>query len=384
MSPKISIILVTYNSGPLTLLCLWSLRRAGLTDSEVIVVDNAGDDEIPDVLQREFPFIRLIKNTTNQGFGRACNLGMEVARGEFFLLLNPDTIVPRDFEQAILRFFDEHPGTGAMGVKMIGGQGNFLPESKRNLPTPSASLYRFTGLTHLFPHSPRFASYYAGDLSSSREGIVEVLSGAFMAISRQAIQKAGAFDPQFFLYGEDIDLSWRIHQAGFQTWYNPAIEIIHFKGESTTKSPRQARIFYKAMRQFYRKHFTQRYSPLVSVTVLAAIEGLTVLATVKHLFTGKQSMKMPAAFCLTGDSCLENITHLNDKLPFTFILPKTATKEKLPKALLLNTHSVGPDELIKRAQQYHKRDLQLFIYHPDTSHLFLVANHQKRSQTFKI
>lgn len=382
MSPKISIIIVTYNSGPLTYLCLWSLQRASLQHSEVIVVDNAGSDDIPKTLLQHFPFIKLLKNEVNEGFGRACNLGMRQAEGQFLLMLNPDTIVPENFEAHILRFFENHPAAGAMGVKMISGHGDYLPESKRNLPTPVASICRFTGLAHLFPHSTRFARYYAGHLPHSQAGTIEVLSGAFMVVTRQAIEKSGAFDPRFFLYGEDIDLSWRIHQAGFQVWYNPALTIIHFKGESTPKNLHHAKIFYGAMHLFYRKHFNERYHRLVSLGALATIRVLALLAAGKHFFTGRFPGKIPAQFCLHKTSCSVAATHLKNRIPFEFVLPENCHHSKIPPALLINTRFTGPSQLIEKARQCHHEGLQLFIWHPPTGHLFMIAGKNSQSRWF--
>ncbi len=382
--PKISIIIVTYNSGPLTYLCLWSLQKANLQHSEVIVVDNAGTDGIPETLRHYFPFIKLLKNRANEGFGRACNHGMRQAKGRFFLMLNPDTIVPENFEALILRFFEEHPFAGAMGAKMISGDGEYLPESKRNLPTPVASLYRFIGLAHLFPRSARFARYYAGNLSPSSKGTVEVLSGAFMVVTRQAIEKSGAFDPRFFLYGEDIDLSWRIHQGGFEVWYNPTLTIIHFKGESTPKDLYHAKTFYGAMQLFYQKHFRNRYHPLISVATLTSIKVLTLLAASKHFITSRFLEKSPSQYCLYQSSSHAVLNHLKGRIPFEFVLPQECHNPKMARALVISTAHSGSDEIIGTTQQCHEHRLQLFIWHPSAGHLFMIAGKNRQSRWFII
>lgn len=254
----LSVVIVTYRCLPFTRLCLQSLLWEKHSQQEVIVIDNNSGDGSPAIIQKEFPSVKIIENKTNIGFGAACNQGMALARGRYYLMLNPDTIVPENLTRLVVDFMDAHPGCGAMGVKMMDGTGLFLPESKRGIPSVWRAFCRFSGLTNLFPHSRFFSGYYLGHLSQNQIQEVEVLSGAFMVFNPAAIQKTGGFDEQFFMYGEDIDLSYRIKLAGYKVLYNPEIKIIHFKGESTIKNRHYVKTFYGAMYLFHQKYASYR------------------------------------------------------------------------------------------------------------------------------
>jgi GT2 family glycosyltransferase len=188
------------------------------------------------------------------------------------LLLNPDTVVEEDTFIKCIRFMDEHPEAGAMGVKMLDGKGNFLPESKRSFPTPTVAFYKAFGLSRLFPRSKTFARYHLGHFSENETHEVEVLSGAFMFIRKSAIDKAGLLDENFFMYGEDIDLSYRIVKAGYKNYYFAGTRIIHYKGESTKKgSMNYVRLFYQAMIIFAQKHFSGQKAGLYIFMLKVAI-----------------------------------------------------------------------------------------------------------------
>jgi O-antigen biosynthesis protein len=224
-------------------------------DGEIIVVDNASVDGTPHQVRHHFPDVHLIANKDNRGFAKANNQGISLAKGEFILLLNPDTIVSGDTFSTCIRFMDAHPDTGAIGVKMIDGSGRFLPESKRGLPTLSASFMKMTGLYRLFPHSATWNQYYQGQIRENETAKVDVLCGAFMFMKKEALEKSGYLDEDFFMYGEDIDLSYRITKAGYSIYYLPDTSIIHYKGESTRKSSLNYILtFYQAMLIFTQKH----------------------------------------------------------------------------------------------------------------------------------
>jgi GT2 family glycosyltransferase len=200
------------------------------------VVDNDSIDGSVEMVRKQFPEVKLMVNTENVGFSRANNQALKIATGEYQLLLNPDTIVEDDTFRKIVAFMDAHPDAGALGVKMMDGKGKFLPESKRGLPTPSVAFYKIFGLAKLFPKSKRFGRYHLGFLDKEQTHEVEVLSGAFMLLRKEALEKAGLLDEDFFMYGEDIDLSYRITKAGYKNYYYPEARIIHYKGESTKKN----------------------------------------------------------------------------------------------------------------------------------------------------
>ncbi|HLX66717.1 MAG TPA: glycosyltransferase family 2 protein [Puia sp.] len=278
----VSVIIVNYRVPYFLELCLHSVRKAlaGL-DAEIIVVDNHSADGGVDFLRPLFPEVNWIVNAENEGFSRANNRGLEHATGDYIVFLNPDTIVPEDFARKCLGFiqsvtpnpappstdpFDPDPfdpgppdpsvrPPGALGVRMIDGSGKFLKESRRGFPTPWVAFCKLSGLTALFPHSRRFARYYLGHLPADRIHPAPVLSGACFWVTRSALDKTGPFDETFFMYAEDIDLSYRLESAGYANYYFPEVTIIHFKGESTPKDFRHTRQFYKAMIQFRRKHF---------------------------------------------------------------------------------------------------------------------------------
>ncbi len=247
---KLSVIIVNYNVEHFLEQCLYSVRRAmqGI-EGEVFVVDNNSVDGSLKMLAEKFPEVKVIANKDNVGFSRANNQAIRVSTGEYVLLLNPDTVVEDDTFSKCLAFMDAHPDAGGLGVKMVDGKGNFLPESKRGLPTPAAAFYKMFGLAKLFPHSKRFAHYYMGHLSDDETNEVEILAGAFMLMRRATLDKVGLLDETFFMYGEDIDLSYRITQGGYKNYYFPETRIIHYKGESTKKtSVNYVLVFYKAWR----------------------------------------------------------------------------------------------------------------------------------------
>lgn len=253
---RLSVVIVSYNVYPFLDNCLRSVRQALRNiEGEIIVVDNASVDRTPQLVAAHFPDVRLLVNHDNPGFAKANNQGLAISRGDYVLLLNPDTIVAEDTFTTCLDFMDAHPQTGAIGVKMLDGSGRFLPESKRGLPTLTASCMKMTGLYRLAPRSGTWNRYYQGHIGENETAKVEVLCGAFMFLRRRALDEAGGLDEDFFMYGEDIDLSYRITKAGFDIVYLPTTSIIHYKGESTRKSSLNYLLtFYEAMLIFTRKH----------------------------------------------------------------------------------------------------------------------------------
>ncbi|OLY90970.1 Glycosyltransferase, GT2 family [Cnuella takakiae] len=257
MAVSLSIIIVSYNVRYFLEQCLLSVRRAakGIA-TEVIVVDNASDDDTCSFLPSRFPEVQFIASGANLGFAKACNLGCRQASGNYILYLNPDTLLAEDSLHQVLHFIQATPDAGAVGVHMIDGSGRYLPESKRGLPTALTSLFKLCGLARCFPHSRVFGRYYLGHLSPQQSHAVEVLAGAFMLLPRAVHEKVGGFDDAFFMYGEDIDLSYRILQAGYRNYYFAGTTIIHFKGESTRRNTaRHVHTFYRAMDVFVRKHY---------------------------------------------------------------------------------------------------------------------------------
>ncbi|MDB5202254.1 MAG: hypothetical protein JWQ27_1663 [Ferruginibacter sp.] len=254
---RLSVIIVNYNVKYFLEQCLFSVLRAVRNiDAEILVVDNASSDGSREYLEGKFATVQFRWLDNNIGFGKANNLMLKEARGTNVLFLNPDTIVPENAFTSCLDFFDRHPDTGALGVRMIDGAGRYLKESKRGLPSPVASFFKMTGLTSIFPKNKNFAAYYLGELPEDKINKVEVLAGAFMMLSRKAITVSNGFDERFFMYGEDVDLSFQLLKAGLTNYYFPEVSIIHFKGESTQRlSKNYIRHFYGAMNLFVDKHY---------------------------------------------------------------------------------------------------------------------------------
>lgn len=257
-------------------------RASRKLEVEVWVVDNNSVDDSAQMVREKFPAVRLIANRDNPGFAVANNQAMRSASGEYVLLLNPDTVVEEDTFEKCIAFMDAHPEAGGLGVKMIDGTGAFLPESKRGFPTPFVAFCKTFGLSRLFPRSRLFNRYHLGYLDPEEVHEVEVLAGAFMLLRRSVLDEIGLLDESFFMYGEDIDLSYRIVRAGYKNYYFPETTIIHYKGESTKKgSLNYVRAFYQAMIIFARKHFAGDQARLFVGMLRFAIyfrAALTVLA----------------------------------------------------------------------------------------------------------
>lgn len=270
---KLSVIIVNYNVEFFLEQCLNSVYKAlDHVSGEVFVVDNNSIDGSVEMVRSKFPRVKLIENKFNAGFSYANNQALRIAEGEYHLLLNPDTVVEEDTFEKVVKFMDEHPDAGGLGVKMIDGKGNFLPESKRGLPTPAVAFYKIFGLARIFPKSKKFGRYHLSYLNMNETHEIEILSGAFMLMRKTALDKVGLLDEAFFMYGEDIDLSYRIILGGYKNYYYPGTRIIHYKGESTKKSSvNYVFVFYNAMIIFARKHFSSKNAKLFSFLINLAI-----------------------------------------------------------------------------------------------------------------
>jgi len=289
---QLSIIIVNYNVKYFLEQCLLSVTKALKNiDGEIIVIDNKSDDDSFSFFQNRLPRVKFIWNETNVGFAKANNQGLHLAKGEIILFLNPDTIVPEDCFEKCIGFINKN--NCALGTKMLDGAGNFLKESKRAFPSPLTSFYKLAGFSRLFPHSKIFAKYHLGNLSENENHLVDVLAGAFMMIPQKILDKTGGFDEDFFMYGEDIDLSFRIQKAGFANYYFAGSSIIHFKGESTKKgSLNYVKMFYKAMSVFVKKHYGSSKSGLFSFFIHIAIFFRASFSAISRLFKRKKSQKL--------------------------------------------------------------------------------------------
>jgi O-antigen biosynthesis protein len=270
---QLSVIIVNYNVKYFLEQCLHSVIKAcaGM-QAQIIVADNNSTDGSRAYLEEKFTGVQFIWNSDNIGFARANNQALEKAKGEFVLFLNPDTLLAEDSIEKCMQFFKTNKAAGALGIRMVDGSGNFLKESKRAFPSPLTSLFKLSGLARLFPRSKTFARYHLGHLPEHENHEVDVLAGAFMMIPKKILDEIGNFDERFFMYGEDVDLSYRIQEAGYKNYYFAESSIIHFKGESTKRgSLNYVRLFYKAMNLFVKKHYSGSKAGFFIFLIQAAI-----------------------------------------------------------------------------------------------------------------
>ena len=290
MALKLSVIIVNYNVKYYLDQCIRSVLRAFEemnTPAEIIVVDNHSADGSVDYLeqrypQKLYPMVRFVRSAHNLGFARANNIAIRQSRGEYVLLLNPDTIVGEDALKASVDFMDVHEDAGAVGVRMLGAQGRRAMESRRGLPTPMVSFFKMLGFCNRWPHHRLFGKYYMGYLPWDEPCQIEVVSGAYCMLRRKALDEVGLLDEDFFMYGEDIDLSYRVLKGGYHNYYLP-VDILHYKGESTQKSSfRYVHVFYEAMLIFFRKHYSGM-TFLLSLPIKTAIYAKALMALVGML-----------------------------------------------------------------------------------------------------
>lgn len=319
---RLSIVIVSYNVKYYLEQCLRSVERAARNlQTEVWVVDNASTDGTLDYLPPRFPSVHFVANAGNRGFSAANNQAIRLSHGEYVLLLNPDTIVGEDVLEGCVAFLDTHPQAGATGVRMLNADGAFAPESRRGVPTPFTSFCKMSGLCRLFPRSTVFGRYYMRYLDAGKAGQIEIISGAFNMLRRKALDQVGLLDERFFMYGEDVDLSYRLLLAGWQNWYLP-LSILHYKGESTVKSSfRYVHIFYNAMLLFFNKHYGRRYR-LLGVLVRLAVYGRACLDSLLRLW---QRM-LRALHCESTPVPPEYLTCDLDSQPISAMLERLRTQ----------------------------------------------------------
>jgi len=281
LMPKISVIIVNYNALYFLKNCISSiLKSEGLSDLEIIVVDNNSTDDSCKMLKKDFPAIRLIQNKQNTGFSKANNQGVAAAKGAYILVLNPDTVISSHTIQQVYEFSSKTDDIGALGVQFIDGSGRFLPECKRNFPGPKVAALKIMGFSK---------TYYAHQIEQEAISQVDILTGAFMFIKKAVFEKVEGFDEDFFMYGEDIDLSYRIAQAGYNNYYLGSEVILHYKGESTSRDPGYFRNFYGAMHIFYKKHYKTNF--IVSGLMDSIVDAMVLINSMSLKNTDRPEIK---------------------------------------------------------------------------------------------
>lgn len=295
---QLSVIILNYNVRYFLELCVLSVQNAIQNlDAEIIVIDNNSSDDSCAMMKQRFPNIKLIQNKENSGFPKGNNIGVAAAKGEYICILNPDTVVADDTFEKILAFAKSKTDLGIVGCKLIDGTGNFLPESKRGIPTPWVAFTKIFGLYKFFPNSSLFNNYYAQHLNENQSGKVEILVGAFMVMKRELYTEIGGFDENCFMYSDDIDLSYMALQKGKSNYYFHDTTVIHYKGESTVKDGTYMKRFQEAMNFFYKKHFKVTFFFSLFMKI-----GILFFAFVK-MFQGKVKPKpSPEKYLFVSDS----------------------------------------------------------------------------------
>jgi GT2 family glycosyltransferase len=294
-------------------------------ETEILVVDNNSSDGSVEYIRQRFPTVQVIANKDNPGFSKANNQAIAIAKGEFILILNPDTLVAEDTFDSCIDFMNKHADAGALGVKMIDGKGIFLPESKRALPTPEVAFYKMFGLSALFPQSRNFGKYHLSYLSKDETNPVDILSGAFMFFRKKVLDEIGYFDETFFMYGEDIDLSYRVLKAGYKNYYLADTTIIHYKGESTKKgSLNYVKVFYQAMIIFAQKHFAASRAGFFSFLINMAVVFRALVTIMLNLLSSSYLALIDALISFGGIYYLvhlyaSNIKNAPEYYPLQFV-----------------------------------------------------------------
>ncbi|NBL65882.1 glycosyltransferase [Flavobacterium sp. NST-5] len=253
---QLSVVILNYNVRYFLQLCLSSVQKAIQNiDAEIIVVDNLSPDDSCQMVREHFPEVKLIENKENFGFPKGNNIGVQQASGKYICILNPDTVVAEDTFIKLIQFANNQQELGVIGCKLIDGSGKFLPESKRGIPTPFTAFAKIFSLYKFFPKNKKFGQYYASQIAENQTAKVDVLVGAFMFLEKETYEKIGGFDEQYFMYGEDIDLSYSVLKIKKNNFYFPETTVIHYKGESTARNKKYLRHFQEGMNLFYQKHF---------------------------------------------------------------------------------------------------------------------------------
>ena len=297
---QLSVIILNYNVRHFLELCVLSVQKAIQNlDAEIIVIDNNSSDDSCAMMKQRFPNIKLIENNENSGFPKGNNIGVAHAKGEYICILNPDTVVAEDTFEKILnsQLLTSNSQLGIIGCKLIDGTGNFLPESKRGIPTPWVAFTKIFGLYKMFPKSSLFNKYYAQHLDENQTGKVDILVGAFMVMKRELYNEIGGFDENCFMYSDDIDLSYMALQKGKSNYYFHETTVIHYKGESTVKDGTYMKRFQEAMNFFYKKHFKVSFFFSLFMKI-----GIVFFSFVK-MFQGKPKARIrPNQYILISDN----------------------------------------------------------------------------------
>ncbi len=374
---QLSVIILNYKVRYFLELCVLSVQKAleGM-DAEIIVVDNDSSDDSCAMMKSRFPNVKLIENKENVGFPKGNNIGVAHAKGEYICILNPDTVVAEDTFRKVLDFAKAQIDLGIVGCKLIDGTGKFLPESKRGVPTPWVAFTKLFGLYNLFPKTSAFNKYYAQHLSPIETGKVAILVGAFMVLKRELYNEIGGFDERYFMYGEDVDLSYMALLKGKNNFYFHDTTVIHYKGESTVKDGTYMKRFQRAMHFFYKKHFNG--SVFFDIFMKVGI----VLFSIIKMFQGKQKLKtLPDSYGLFTSS--DQLNSLREKLQNRLTLKvesaemvQLATNKKIE--FIIDLETITFKQAINIIEEYHKPNHTFKLWVPKTD--FIIGSNSSNDR----
>ena len=378
---QLSVIILNYNVRYFLEQCVSSVQEALVNiDSEIIVVDNHSSDDSCEMIKSRFPNVKLIENNSNLGFPKGNNIGVAQANGDYVCILNPDTVVAEDTFKKILAFAEKQENIGIVGCKLIDGSGNFLPESKRGIPTPFVALTKIFGLYKLFPNSKFFNRYYAQHLSENETGKVDILVGAFMIMKRDLYNEIGGFDENCFMYSDDIDLSFMALKSGKINYYFHETSVIHYKGESTVKDGLYMKRFREAMQFFYKKHY--KISPLFDFFMKI---GTLFFALIKKNQGNSKTIEVEDYILISEDENLKNKLEkqLNKKLIWETKLDSNTlfshrNKSKKQTEFLIDNNSFSFKSIISFLET-HKNQGFTFKIIPKNS-LFMIGSNNSNDK----
>jgi GT2 family glycosyltransferase len=384
---QLSVIILNYNVRYFLELCVLSVQSAlEHIDGEIIVVDNNSQDDSVEMMKQRFPNVKLIENKDNSGFPKGNNTGVAIAQGEYICILNPDTVVAEDTFTKVLAFAERQKNLGIVGVKLIDGAGNFLPESKRGVPTPFVAFTKMVGLYKLFPKVKGLGKYYAQQLSENETGKVDILVGAFMLMKRYLYQELGGFDENCFMYSDDIDLSYRMLLKGKSNYYYHETTVIHYKGESTIKDGIYMKRFQEAMQFFYKKHF--KVSLFFSFFMKT---GILFFSFVK-MFQGQAKVKKPTQAYILYSSNYKLINKMTLKLQKKVFFHDLKTEKMVISSkilsgtkteMLLDSHYISFKEIINFIKSFKNRGLTFKVLPKNTSFFIGSDNSNERGAIIK-
>jgi len=388
MYMQLSVIILNYNVRYFLEQCVLSVQNAiSEMEAEIIVIDNNSDDDSVLMMQQRFPDVKLIANKQNSGFPKGNNIGVANAKGKYICILNPDTVVAEDTFFKVLAFAEKQTDLGIVGCKLIDGTGNFLPESKRGVPTPWVAFTKIFGLYKIFPRSRLFNQYYAMHVPENKTGKVSILVGAFMVMERSLYIETGGFDEKCFMYSDDIDLSYMVLQKGRQNYYFHDTTVIHYKGESTVKDEKYMKRFQEAMEFFYQKHFQTSLFFTVFIKI-----GILFFSFVK-MFQGKpKANPLPESYILYSSN-----EFLSDKLGAVLknkVLFLDLKKEKTVNSCLVSTgkrveiildnHYVSFKKCIEILETFKDKSITFKIFPKNTSFIIGSDSKNERGKMVKI